>query len=82
LKFRPYDGKVTGVAQRYSAMGENPCNGEYPIAGTRKDNQIDVRATEKGGKAGDCGLRVRRTVQGNKIVARGGNSEIELTSGP
>ena len=52
------DGKVSGVLQRFSSRGRNPCNGEYPIEGTLKGNALMVRASEKGGRAGDCPFRI------------------------
>jgi hypothetical protein len=33
-----------------------------------KGDELELRATRKGGPAGDCGMVLRLTVEGNKLV--------------
>ena len=56
---------VTGKAEFFTP---GACGGEYPVAGKRKGDTLTLRATKKGGAAGDCGLRLELTVEGDKLV--------------
>jgi hypothetical protein len=55
------------------------CIGSFPLTGTAKGSTVDLRAAEKFGAAGDCQFRIRGTVQGNKIIGKIGQSDIELS---
>ena len=68
------DGKVKGVA----TMGGRACAGDYPVEGTLKGQQIAVRATQKGGRAGDCSFAFAGTVDGNRLVGKMGKYDVEL----
>ena len=54
------------------------CNGQYPFAGTYKDDQLVVRATQKGGPAGDCDFGFRGKREGDTLVGTIGKYEITL----
>ena len=68
-------GKVTGVA---TLAMRGACNGQYPIAGFYKGDQIGVRATQKGGPAGDCDFGFRGKREGDTLVGTIGPNEITL----
>ena len=70
---------VKGTAVRGSAGPAYRCAGEYPMEGKVKDNALTLRATTKGGRAGDCDLSFRVTVEGNKLVGTVLNYKTELT---
>jgi len=59
---------ATAVRARGGAAGRSPCAGEYPVEGKLKGDTLALRATTKGGPAGDCDLTLRLTVEGNKLV--------------
>jgi len=59
------DNTVTGTAVNESTGN---CAGEYSVAGTMTGNTLSLRETKKGGVAGDCGLRLELTVDGDKLV--------------
>ena len=66
LDIRSVEGDtVKGIVDRY---GKGSCVGEYSVAGTVKGDTLKLRATKKGGDAGDCGLWLTMTIQGNKLV--------------
>jgi hypothetical protein len=76
------DGSVKAVLERITASRtarQPPCDGQYPLEGTLKDNSLDLRATEKGGRAGDCGMRVRGTLQGTKLIGKVNQADVELS---
>jgi hypothetical protein len=74
------NGEVTGTAKRYStARRQGQCAGEYPVAGTFKDNALRVRSTEKGGAAGDCGFSLTAVMEGGKLMAKLGQNEFVMT---
>lgn len=62
-------GLVKGVATRH----EDKCRGDYPVQGKMDGNKLQLRATEKGGPAGDCGFSANMTVEGNKMVGTMGD---------
>lgn len=68
------DGKVTGTGIRTGG----PCAGEYPLEGTFKGDEIRLRATKKGGPAGDCGFGFVGKVEGTKLVGKSGQIELTL----
>jgi len=73
---------ATAVRARGGAAGRSPCAGEYPVEGTVKGDTLVLRATEKGVKAvgaGDCGLMLRLTVDGNKLVGTVNKNEAQLS---
>ncbi len=67
-------GKATRAAQIYGG-----CDGEYPVAGTLKGNELTLRSTTKGGRARDCNLTARFTVEGNKLVGTLGQFKATLS---
>jgi hypothetical protein len=59
--------KVKGVA----LMSRNgSCDGEYPMEGTFKGGKLSLKATQRGGKAGDCGFSFTASLEGNKLVGK------------
>jgi len=72
----PYQGGLTlelasledGIVRGKAVRGGGPCRGEYPVEGMIKGDELELRATRKGGPAGDCGMVLRLTVEGNKLV--------------
>ena len=70
------DGIVKGMGSlRTTNLKGGACRGDYPFTGTLKDGELDVRAEEKGGPAGDCNFRVRATIEGGQLKARFGQNE-------
>ena len=69
------DGIVKGKGMNYS----RPCYGEYPLEGILKGNELKLDATRKGGPAGDCGMSLRLTVDGNKLVGTMGKWNARLS---
>jgi hypothetical protein len=68
LEILSVDGDtVKGKAVRY-AIGKGACAGEYPVEGNVKGDVLELKATQKGGPSGDCGMTLRLTVEGNKLV--------------
>ena len=59
---------VKGKAVRGAAGSARGCAGEYPVEGKLKGDTLELKATEKGGPAGDCQLTLKLTVEGNKLV--------------
>jgi hypothetical protein len=68
------DGKVKGSA----TLGGRGCAGDYPLEGTLRGSDLAVRATRKGGVAGDCDFGFRGTVQGDRLVGKAGRFDLEL----
>ena len=68
------DGKVKGTATLHDGV----CRGSYPVEGLVKDGGIGVRATQKGGPAGDCGFGFKGKIDGNRLVGNMGQFEVEL----
>jgi hypothetical protein len=58
------DGVVKGTL---TSNGYN-CAGAYPVEGKLQDKDLQLRATRKGGRGGDCLLGISGTVNGNKIT--------------
>ena len=59
---------VKGTAVRGASGSARGCAGEYPVEGKLKGDTLELKATTKGGPAGDCDLTLRLTVEGNKLV--------------
>lgn len=59
------DGTVKGKAVR---MGTSSCAGEYPVQGTVKGNELELRSTARSGRASDCRTGFKLTVEGNKLT--------------
>ena len=69
-------GVVKGVATRHAEK----CRGDYPVQGKMDGNKLELRETEKGGPAGDCGFKANLTVEGNKLVGTmGDGSPVEVS---
>lgn len=78
------NGTITGTGERYGInryghRGTGGCNGAFPLAGTVKGDEVDVRAAEKFGAGGDCQFRLRGKASGTKIVGKVGQNEVELS---
>jgi hypothetical protein len=67
-------GKAVRTAQRQGA-----CNGEYPVEGTVKGNDLNLKSLAKGGPAGDCNMALKLTVEGNKLVGMMNSFKTELS---
>jgi hypothetical protein len=76
-------GKIegTGLRQGYTQTGVPTlaCSGEFPLTGTLKGTELDVRAAKKFGRAQDCSFRLRGTMSGKKIQGKVAGAEVELT---
>jgi len=71
------NGVVKGTASRFQ---KGACNGDYPLEGTLKDGNLIMKASEKGGSAGDCNFRINVKVVGEKLVGTWiGDQPIELS---
>ena len=71
------NGVVKGTASRYQ---KGACNGDYPVEGTLKDDNLVMKAIEKGGSAGDCNFKLNVKVVGDRLVGTGINDNpIELS---
>ena len=68
-----------GKVWRSSATQRGSCAGEYPVEGTLKDNALILKSTEKGGHAADCGVNLKLTVEGSKLVGTMNNFKAELS---
>jgi hypothetical protein len=69
------DGRVKGTGVR----GDKACSGEYPLEGSLKGDQIRLRATKKGGPAGDCSFGFAGKVEGNTMVGKYGPHEVKFS---
>lgn len=71
------NGVVKGTASRFQ---KGACNGDYPLEGTLKDGNLVLKASEKGGPAGDCNFKINVKVVGEKLVGTWiGDQPIELS---
>lgn len=71
------NGIVKGTASRSQ---KGACNGDYPVEGTLKDDNLVMKAIEKNGGAGDCNFKLKVKVVGDKLVGTGINDNpIELS---
>ena len=71
---------VKGKATRYpSGQAGLGCQGEYPVEGTLKANELILKSTEKGGRAADCGMNLNLNVEGNKLVGTVNKNKAELS---
>jgi len=57
------DGVLKGSATIYGSQ----CAGDYPVEGKVADGKVQIRTTEQGGRAGDCGLRLNLVLEGNRM---------------
>ena len=78
------NGTITGTGERhgitrYGKRSSGGCTGAFPLAGTVKGDELDVRSAEKFGAGGDCQFRLRGKVSGNKILGKVGQNEVELS---
>ena len=74
------DGVVKGTATTASSGSRPPCDGDYPMAGKYEGNKLQLHATQKGGRTGDCSLALNLTVEGNKLVGTTGTgSQVQLS---
>ena len=74
------DGKLQGKANRSSSawLGQG-CAGEYKLAGTYEGNKLDMRATEPGGPAKDCPMRLRLVAEGRKLKGKMGQFDVDFS---
>ena len=56
-----------GMVKGAATISGSQCAGDYPIEGKFGDGKMQLRTTEKGGRAEDCGLRLNLVVEGNKL---------------
>lgn len=59
-----------GVVEGTGIREDPKCEGEYPLRGKMRGNQIGVRSIRKGGPAGDCGFGFRGVVQDGALVGK------------
>jgi len=65
------NGIVKGEARLVTA---GSCAGAYPMEGRFENNKLVMRATSKGGGAGDCSFSFNAVKEGNKLVGTTGTS--------
>ena len=71
------DGVVKGVA---TLSTRGACAGDYPMAGKYEENKLSMRATAKGGTAGDCSFSFNVVREGNRLVGTtGGGRPLQLS---
>lgn len=71
------DGVAKGTA---TLSTRGPCAGDYPMEGKFEENTLSMRATAKGGAAGDCSFRFNAVREGNKLVGTtGGGRPLQLS---
>lgn len=70
---------VSAKAVRAPARGRSPCAGEYQLEGKVKGDALVLKSIERGGSAGDCGLNVSLTVDGNKLVGTINKRDAQLS---
>jgi len=74
------DGKLQGKANRSSsAWAGQGCAGEYKLAGTYEGSKLDMRATELGGPAKDCPMRLRLIAEGRKLKGKMGQFDVDFS---
>ena len=74
------DGKLQAKATRSaSAWAGQGCAGEYKLAGTYEGNKLDMRSTEPGGPAKDCGMRLRLVAEGKKLKGKMGQLDVDFS---
>ena len=66
------NGVVKGTATNYSG---GPCSGDYPMAGNYDGNKLVMKATAKGGRAGDCSFALDVAQEGNKLEGKTGSGQ-------
>ena len=67
------DGVVKGTLTQYGFGSGGACAGNYPMEGKYDGNKLVMRATAKGGRAGDCGFGFDVVQEGNKFVGKTGS---------
>lgn len=69
--------KVTATLKRFAPPA---CSGEFPMAGSIKDDTLTLRSTEKAGASGDCSFSLSAKREGNKLIGTAlGNRPLELS---
>ncbi|MGA8055714.1 MAG: hypothetical protein WCA12_17970 [Burkholderiales bacterium] len=61
------DSVEGGTVKGSATISGSQCAGNYPIEGKLGEGKLQIRTTEQGGRAGDCGLRLNLVVEGNKL---------------
>ncbi len=58
------DKDVKGSLEHYG----KDCRGTYAMAGTLEGNALKMESTHKGGRLGECKMKVDATVEGGSIT--------------
>ena len=74
-------GQIQGKGERYAKSSRRTCVGEFVLAGTVNGSEISLWSAEKFGRDEECTWRMRGNHQGNKIVGKIGQTEVEFTRG-
>lgn len=69
------NGALKATARRMAGA----CAGQYELEGTYRDDKLQLRSTEKSGRAGDCDLRFQLTAEGDKLVGKLGQLDVQLS---
>jgi hypothetical protein len=69
------DSAEGGVVKGTATILELNCAGDYPMEGKLDDGKLQLRSTTKGGRAGDCWLRLALSVEGNKLNGTTGSGQ-------
>jgi hypothetical protein len=64
-----------GVVKATATLGGRGCHGEYPMQGTYQNKTLNLRATPKGGPAGDCPLNLALAVEGDRLAGAADNGD-------
>ena len=80
LEITSVDGEIVKGKAVRTARGKNVrCNGEYPVEGPVKGNELSLKSTEKGGRTEDCRVNLKLTVESNKLVGTMGQHKATLS---
>ena len=71
--------KATAIRGSAGLRGTDGCAGQYELAGTYQGDKLQLKSTAKGGGAGDCGLSFQLTADGNKLVGKMGQLDVQLS---
>ena len=64
-----------GVVKGTATIFDWSCAGDYPMEGTFREGKMQLRSTAKGGRAGDCSLRLNLAVDGGRLTGTTGSGQ-------
>lgn len=69
------DSAEGGVVKGNAKIFDWSCAGDYPMEGTLAEGKMQLRSTAKGGRAGDCSLRLNLAVDGDRLTGTTGSGQ-------